>query len=283
MLIEYLSSNNLNKFRDYLDKDASENIGRVFYKGIVATEKDVPRAGIIWEILSRHDEHEGPFSRIVWMRISDDEAGRILLHYYDEIMADEKVKGSYFEFDESYGYEKLKLLEDAGFTLSMATGTAAHITLADIRNMLSQGPQGHAPNILSLEEMETDAFLKGIRDCVDNTDRHILPDVLSLPISWYEQEVSCYHQKDEGCMGFLLIHKSGSEKLIVELLSDWGPESKNNMMNMIRYSASQILDLYSESTRILVFEKNENIRQLVSYLFPQAKRMQCIKGFRKEL
>ncbi len=283
MLIEYLNSNNLKKYGKYLDKDAAENMGREFYKGFLVTALDEPRAGIIWEIVSRHDEHDNPWCRIVWLRISDDEAGRFLLHYYGTIIADDKAKGSYFEFDEGCRYEKLKLLEEAGFTIERATESVAYITLSDVRNMLRTGSPGHATDIKSLEEMETEAFLKGIRDCVDNTDRQILPDVLSLPIGWYEQEVSCYHQKDDGCKGFLLIHKSSSEDLIVELLSDWGPESKNNMMNMIRYSASQILDLYSDDTRILVYEKNENIRQLVTYLFPQAKRPQCVKGVRKEM
>lgn len=283
MLIEYLDINNLNKYKDYLDKDASENIGRVFFRGIVATDKDVPRAGIIWEIVNRHDEKDHAISRIVWIRISDEEAGEFLLHYYGEIIADDKVKGSYFELGIGHKYEEQKLLEDAGFTISKAEGSTAYITLSDIRNMQHPGSSGHGANILSLEEMETEVFMKAVKDCVDNTDRHILPDILSLPISWYEQEVSCYHEKDEGCLGFLLIHKCPSGQLVIELLSDWSLESRNNMMNMIRYSASQILDLYSEDTRILVHEKNESIRQLVSYLFPQVKRPQCIKGVRKEL
>ena len=80
MLIEYLDFNNLNKYKDYLDRDASENIGRVFFRGIVATDKDVPRAGIIWEIVNHHDEKDHAISRIVWIRISDEEAGKFLLH-----------------------------------------------------------------------------------------------------------------------------------------------------------------------------------------------------------
>ena len=283
MLIEYLNSNNLHKFNDYLDKDASENIGRDFYRGIVVTAMDEPRAGMIWEIVSRHGEDGHKSCRIVWLRMSDPEAGEFLLHYYGKILEADSVERSFFELDESIGETSLKLLKEAGFTLERATGSMAEISLSDIRDIKHTGSPGHKTNIESLEELETTGFKDGIRKCLGNTDREILPDLISLPVTWYEQEVSCYHQTDSGCQGFLLIHRKPSGHLKVELLSDWGSDSKSNMINLIRYSAGQILDLYSEKTRILVYEKNANIRQLVSYLFPQVTRQVCIKGFRKEL
>ena len=282
MLIEYLSSYNLNKFRDYLDIDVTDSIGREFYRGVVVTVAGSPKAAMVWELIDLYDELKPTRSRIDWIKASDYESGKYLLKMYRVIIADDEVEESFFEFEEGIEAKYIDLLRTAGFKESESEGRFYRISVSDLKDMKHIGSLRAPLSIKSLEMLESIRLKKSLDDCVENTNRYIIPDIRILPISWFDQLISCYDEQDDECLGLFLFHKTPSGILRVELLSDWGSDVTNSLMYMIKYSAGKALENYSDDTTIMIIDNDSKAKKLVSYLFPQAEVSMCIRGVRKE-
>ena len=278
----YLSIENLYLYEDYINPDVAENIGREFFRGLVVCKGDVPCAAIVWEFLHLYDEHHPTVSRISWMKISDREAGEMLMDLYTEVMDENDVERSIFEFEAETVRDETEILKQNGFKVLEGEGSRIELKLEDFKN-LSFLKKGKIPSyIKSIGELQKRTFRRGVADCVYYTKRDLSPDIIRLPLEWYEPELSCCNESDDECNGFLLVHKCVSGKMRIELLADWGPEPQIDMLYMIRYSLKQAFKLYPPDTKVIIIRSDKALIKLVSYLFPNKHGLKCVGGKRSE-
>ena len=100
MEIVHLSKENLYEYEDFLGADIAENIGREFYRGMVACEGGEPEAGLIWELTGLYDDMSQTQSRIEWYHAEDAESLEFLLDTYTYTISKDGVEKSFFEFEE---------------------------------------------------------------------------------------------------------------------------------------------------------------------------------------
>ena len=110
-------------------------------------------------------------SRIERCRVTDTKMGKFLFEAYKEIISQNEVTGTYFEFDPDCDCKLLLFMKDFGFKISRADTDMLRITLADAKALLLSEKTGPQPMIKFLEELSTYEFVKGVRDCAGYMDR----------------------------------------------------------------------------------------------------------------
>ena len=282
MLIEYLNAGNINKYRDYLDGDAAENIGRQFYRGMIAQTNGNPGAALIWEVINLYEDSKPTLSRIEWGKVTDDEMGEYLLEAYTDTVARDGVADSFFELDVDFDRTFIRLLKNTGFRITQAKYDMIKVKLSEAGTIGSAIDVKALKQVKCLEELSTRDFNRAIKSCVYNINRELVSDLMFLGINWYEQDISCYAETGGQCSGFLLVHRCTSGTLRIELLADWGSESQKNLLGMIRFSLYRALETYPDDTRVEVVLRDDATRGLVSYIFPQFAVSKCLRGDRTE-
>ena len=282
MEIVNLSEENLYIYENYLDPDHAENIGREFYRGMVACEGDEPKAAVIWELINLYDNQNPTISRLDWMKADDPTAGSFILESYEFSIMQDEAEESRFEFDFNLARECVPMLVKAGFEAREAQGRRIDMRLGDFKNLKLAKVLGTPPYIKSLEDLKSRVFRRGMADCIYNINRQIPGDMIRLPMEWFETGLSCYEETDEECNGFLLIHECTSGVLRIELLADWGTEPEINLLYMIKFSLKRAFEKYPEDTGVTVFLRDSASEKLVSYLFPKIKRVKSVEGSRSE-
>lgn len=282
MELVYINEENLYLYEDYLDPDSAENIGREFYRCLVACDDDEPRAAVIWELIHLYDDHKPTESRIDWIRIDDPEAGKYILEGYGERVSLDEVETSLFEFESDHISDYIDVFKNAGFKLTAVDGRRMELPLSDFRLLKIARNLKTPAYIKSLSSIKNRTFRRGMVDCVYNVNRDFPADIIKMPVDWYEPDLSSYEETDAESRGFMLIHKCVSGRLRIELLADWGAEPQINMINMIRYSLDQALKNYPDDTKVIIVKRDSATSKLVSYLFPNAPVKKCVKGERSE-
>jgi len=101
-------------------------------------------------------------------------------------------------------------------------------------------------------------------------------------MSWFEQDVSSCVQTDGKATGFLLVHKTESDKLVVELLFAMEPDATINLLQMIRYSVNAAAEKYPPETEVILKRHDGNSKALINKLFPDKKGAEALAGEREE-
>ena len=282
MEIVHLSKENLYEYEDFLGADIAENIGREFYRGMVACEGGEPEAGLIWELTGLYDDMSQTQSRIEWYHAEDAESLEFLLDTYTYTISKDGVEKSFFEFEEPPTPEEREVFTGAGFELSGTESRRMELRLSDLKALKLAKKLKTPPFIKSINGLVKKTFARGMTDCIYNTDRELQQDLIDLPMEWYDGDVSCYEDTDTQCGGFLLVHGCPSGKLRIELLSDWGPDPRINLLRMIRFSLKQACDKYPDDTRVEIIRRDNALVNLMSYLFPDMPGRSAVRGVREE-
>ena len=283
MAVIDLTEDNLEQYVDFIGQEELENIGREYYRGIVLTDDDgKPLSAGIWELMHLDNDEKDTEARLTCMLAeNDDEAGR-LLEACSLRLVSEEVKRSFFELDRGKPNLSRKAYEQAEYTISEEESGEIVVTLKELAEQAFAKKSKIPPYIKELGSLMVRPFRRGVMDCVFHSRRELMEDLGTIPMSWFEQQISSYVETDGRVSGLLLIHKTPSGKLKLEVFTATGADSKKDLLYMMIFSLKQAERYYDGDTEIVIRRRDEDVKKLTDYLLPEAKGRIILRGVREE-
>ena len=127
--------------------------------------------------------------------------------------------------------------------------------------------------IQSVEEMDLQKLYMLLGACQNGRPCTWFPEnMATLPITWFEPELSCYYEKNGQIEIVLFVHREASGRLWAEYLylRDETPQSVGLIMDILRFAVSKALKKYPLGTEVAVRCHTKNISILLDRLFPEA-------------
>ena len=276
-----VDADNIDEYSDYVDEDVSENMDRMYYRGLAAHDPDEDDllSLLIWEIKSPDNEIKTR-SELKWIYAADPSyISSVLDSYHDDALTD-GVKMTYFE-SSSIDKEKENILRECGFTIRSVENRDIFVTVDECRK-LSIARISAPPYVQSIDILEDSEFQKGLLNILFKDEDPSLEDIAYLPRMWYEPWVSCCTKTDGKVTGLLLVHACPSGILVPVLLFAVGADARINLIEMMRYSISQAAEIYPGDTLIRIHRRTRSLKKLSAKLFPGKKGEPAIAGTRPE-
>ncbi len=281
MDIRLINEDNVEEYSELLDPDTARNISREYYSGLALHNAgDVPaKSAIVWELKNTEDDIETE-AEMEYIRLEDKKEGELLLKYFKEEVLNGDVKRSYFEL-ESFDDSVEKATEAEGYAPEKKESRNIVVSLEELANLSIIKKPG-VSYVTAINELMVRQYRKGITNCLFHGRKGLLEDLAFLPMSWFDQDVSSCVQTDGRATGFLLVHKTESDRLVVDLLFAMEPDSKLNLLQMIRYSVNAAMEKYPADTEIMLKRHNDMSEALINKLFPNKKGVEVLAGKREE-
>ena len=143
------------------------------------------------------------------------------------------------------------------------------ITLAvtDIASCELLTSENSAKNIGSISELTIPKLGRGINRCLKKHKLEGEVDLNKLSPDWYDPELSsCALEEDEVC-GLFLLHKDDEGAYWTEYLYDVSKNSKLNIINMLKRSASMFVKNCPANTKLNIKIYSADTKALVNKLF----------------
>lgn len=270
MEIREITKENLEAYREFLFPDAAENIGRKYYRAIAlhADADASPAAALIWELKDVQKEQQIK-AEIMCFHAKDAESAQTLLSEYEKIAAEDGVTSSFFEFTAERDDLVIPVLKEAGFHLKDTESRDIVVTVGDLAALPISEKQALPSYVTNVGSLTIHQFRKGIINCIFNGKTGLFEDLSSLPINWFEPELSCCIQMDGKVYGFLLVHKMASGRLAAELLSASKPATQQDLLAMIRFAIFRVQETYPAETQVVIRRCNEATKNFMTKLFPR--------------
>lgn len=260
-----ITSDNLDRFKDYLDALSVSDISRYYYRGLVAFDEDIPSAIMVYE-LKNLDSDDDTEARITYFSVKEEGAGRRLLSEYRCEAEKSSVKRTYFEFQELSDLEK-EVLTSFGFSIQEREGQNLVFTLKELSAtpILTKKSKDYVKSIKDVSEKE---LKNGINSFISRSIKGSLEDLGILPFDWFEQDISSCVVSDEGVTGFFLTHVRGDNNLSMDFLHVVETGDKLDNLYMLRSGLAVALNKYPIETKVFVRRHNKEIWALLEKLFP---------------
>ncbi|MCR5452855.1 MAG: hypothetical protein K6F00_09530 [Lachnospiraceae bacterium] len=272
---------NIDQEGSIIPPDVAENIGRLCFHGMV-TGKDTQCGGIVWSYKNAEEEEKDTESEIVWFFGEGKEVLDNLLGAYRSQIEDELTVVSKIELPMDKEASLLgEALSGVGFEIENAESIDVYVTVEDIKG-LKLVKKKPAFYIKPLSEVEYRQYKNGITDVMFHGRKGLLEDIAWISKEWFEQDVSSCVILDGKVKGFFLIHKTPTGTLVLELLFAVDIDPKKTVLNLLRFSAREVIKRYPPETKILIRRHSSNVNALVKNLFPDKKGDIVMSGVRQE-
>ncbi len=283
MTIIELNGINASIYASYMGEDMAENLGREFYRGfVVKSDEDGSfAAGVVWEYRNVGDE-ESTESVIKWIRIADADAAEPLFQAYSEKIREYPVVRSRFVIPVKDGKTEREALKKAGFTAKLTEGDSIIVSLAELLKMPLAKKRKLPEQIGTINELTLRSFKRGITKCVMAGKKGLCEDLIYLPMSWFEADVSCFAKKEDLICGYLLFHKLPSGMISIQLMVALGEDYQQNLIGMMRKFIFAMEENYPTDTKILLNRHNQASLQLTEKLLPRGFGIPVYAGEREE-
>jgi len=275
---------NLNEEGKLIPPDVAENIGRLWFRGLVAQDSSTDKSagGIVWEYKNAEDDETDTEAEIIWAAGESKEVLNVLLEAYrDEVQAESAVRST-FELPLA---QNTTLIEEVfsgdGFEIATAESRDIYVTVKDLMG-LKLGKGKPAFYIKALKELSTRQFKNGITDVIFQGRKGLLEDIAWVSADRFEPDISSCVVMDDIVKGFFLIHKTATGILVAELLFSVEVEKGKTILELIRFTLGETIKKYPPETKILLRRHNGLVHSLVKKLFPAKKGEEVISGNRPE-
>lgn len=278
MEIIELDADNIEDYEDYIDQDIAENIGREFYRGIVATEDGFsPSGAMVWEY--KNMEEDGDTNAEIFFVNSDsEEAIEALLQEFDGQTAGEDVAKSYFEAP-GLSDDATRSFSEDGFDVKQVEGRDLIVTVSDLK-MLADKARKLPDSVLGLDRVLEVDFMQGMINCSFHGRKGLLEDLNYIEKDWFDETTSCCSVHDGKITGMLLIHAFPSGKLMPVLMSATGPEGKKDILHMVLFAAKNAVEKYDGDTKVIIRRHDQNVTALSAKLFSEQRGEAVVRGNR---
>ena len=281
MNLRPIFKDNAYEYYDFMDPDVAENLGRRFFRGLAAhdPEDDHILSLLIWELKAVEDLRDTE-SEIKWIYSDDASSIPSVLDEYHKEAESEEVEKTVFEFP-SLDEDIISTLSDCDFTIAKTESKDLCVTVDECRS-LSLARKSAPLYIQSIEDLDSQEFFQGMMNILFRFDDPSPDDIAYLPKEWYDQTVSCCTRTDGKVTGLFLVHATPSGILVPVMFYAVGPDSRRNLLDMMRFSIHRAAENYSGDTIIRIHRRNNPVLDLSQRLFPDKKGDPAIAGNRKE-
>ena len=278
MNIIELNEGNITDYKNIIDPDAAENIGREFYHGIAAESDEASYSGaLIWEYKNL-EEAADTDAEIVFIAAGNKEAAEELLSEFDGQTSGEAVVRSFFEMG-NISADVRKGFMDDGFSVSSGESRDLLVSVSDLSGLAAK--KKVPPKIVGLNDVTEAQFMQGVINCLFNGKKGIMEDLEYIEKDWFEQDISAAVITDGKISGFFLVHCFPSGKLMPVLLTAMGPDANVDLLYMLCFSADRALKNYSGDTPVIIRRHNDKVWALAGKLFGQKTGKEAVFGERR--
>ncbi|MBR4515713.1 MAG: hypothetical protein IKO61_12610 [Lachnospiraceae bacterium] len=280
MEIVEINEENLDEFVDYIDEDVAESIGRKYYRGmgIIDDSEDI-LGSLIWEYKNSNDDDD-TLAELVWLSLEQGAESDELFEAFKEDAEFENVKKSFFEL-ENPDEVVAEALTAQSFKTKKRESRDIYTTVGELAG-LSIARKKPPSYIVGLFDLTVKQYRQGIITCLYKGRKGLVEDLAVMPMGWYDMDVSCAVRTDGEITGFLLVHRYPSGILAPVFLFASGPNSKMDLLNMLRYAIRSAAEEFSPETSVLIRRHNPAVKALSDKLFPGVKGDTVLYGERKE-
>ena len=268
-----LSPENITEYTDAIPADFLENIGREFFGGMVVISSDTEEtlSAAIWELRHLEDELKDNEAVIRYFTASDQDAGRMLLTEYEELLQEEDITMSLAMVAGEEEGAECSLLKEFGYTLEQDESPVVRVTMEELR-CLDIMKKTKVPSYIKPFTMLSERdFQRGLMNMLFYQKREIEDDLAYLPFEWFDPVASCYCETDGKASGFFLVHKMRSGDFRAEFLGAIGPGAQKDLFHIIRFAILRGAETYGWEAKVLLPRRDEVARKLITYFFPEKK------------
>ena len=276
-----ITEDNLDEYEELLPGDIAENIGREYFRGI-ALHKDpdeAAEAALVWEY-KNFEEDKDTEAEINWIYAKNQKVGKELFAEYAGEAGENQVTRSFLEMPEDEASLR-KILDACGFEIREQESRDVVVCVGELME-LPIAKKRSPSHITAINELMVRQFRKGITNCVFHGRKGILEDLEFLPMSWYDEDVSCCVQNDGKVSGFLLVNRMADSRLMVDFLFALEPDARVNLLQMMRFSIRAAAEKYPEDTEVVLRRHNKMTEALIRELFPGKSGKNVLYGERSE-
>ncbi len=284
MTIVELNEENIREYASDITEDVAENIGREFFRGIIAAADDGKdmAAGIIWQYKNLEDEKQDTESVIEWIRIKDVNAAEALFAAYSESIAKEGALTSRVVIPVKDSKTEVQALKDAGFRIRLTEGDNIIVSLSELSELAVMKSRKVPDYIYPLNTLVLRRFRRGVEQCISIGQKGLCEDLASLPMTWFDPDISFYAEKDGKFCGFLLFHVLPSGMICIQLMTGIGKDFQQTILGMIRKFIITMEEHYPPDTKIQMNRRNQASLQLAEKLLPRGFGIPVYTGSRGE-
>ena len=276
-----LSEDNISEYAQTIPEDIAENIGRTYYRGIVGTEGGTPVAGIIWLIQNTMSDEKRK-SHIVWLYLAEDEYAGELFDEYKKMVENEKVTSSSFALPARSGKALKPVLKANGFTVSLMEGDEIVARISEIAEIGFLKKIPATDDVKPLRSITQRGFNLAVRRMMTRGYYGLCEDIEYLPRMFFENDVSCYIERDGVISGLFLCHKTASGRLKVELMAAVGKDYVKMLPMLLAGAYRSASSLYPPETEVVIDRHNYASLALGEKLFPRGFGIPMYIGSRTE-
>ena len=283
MTVIQLNEDNALKYVSYLTGDVAENLSRPFYRGILMQEDGSENilAGVVYELIGVN-ENTPTESAIRWLKIDDEAAAEILFDSYKEAISLADVKLSTFVIPVENSQKAKVALKAAGFTVRLSEGDNIIVTLDELLELPIMKNRKIPDSISPLNQMTTRIFRQAISKSVMLGRKGVCEDLSSLPLSWFDPDVSCYSEQNGTVDGLLLFHKLPSGMLTIQLMVALSGNAQPIILGMMRKFVISLEETYGADMKVVLNRHNQSSLELTEKLLPRGFGIPVYKGSRQE-
>ena len=272
MIIEKITSENMYEYDRLIPPDVLENsVDREYHKGVALHREEGGEPLCVLMCATTGAGWDGNVKALVieWIYVAEAEAFNILLEKVKEEAAKEDVVRLRVEIpvDDT---EKKQLLLANGFEMHNRESLILETSVNEIAD-IKQFKGVIKGDVVPIDELFTREFRRAITNFIFHGARGLLEDAETLPMAWFDPELSCCFRTGEKITGMFLVKRTVSGILIPVLMFAFEPDAGVKLMMLLRYFVQTAEDIMPGDTRVLLCRFNENVRVLTDKLLPGKK------------
>ena len=281
MYTERIDPFNMYEYADIIADDIGECLERDIFRGIgLKDEADNPVGAMIWMLQDIMDDDDSVCKAyIIWIMCAEKDLP-LLFEEYDRHAAKVGVTQTQLELEYERARHLAGGLEKLGFTLEKRESSPLGLTVKDVKVPHAGRDEEIFKRIHPLRELDELSFKRGMANCIYRGKRDVVEDLRTLPIEWYDGDVSCYIESEGVIEGFILAHRTITGMLQIDLIVNVGKNAGNELKDMLCYSYRNISDLYPEDNPVVFIRRDEASWKLASHFYPDRRGLDVLYGNR---
>ncbi len=269
-----VTADNIKLFWPDINKLIVDSIGRGHYMAVGAMEEGKALGIVVYTVRGAGEGNEGNTGVLIYLS-GDDEAIRALLDEYRMRSYKFSIISTIVETPD----QKLsELLADYGFDMEEGESIDIYLKVQDIENITAFKDIKTPDLIRPLGYASPIEFRYFLQEYAGRVDEGPLFDIESIPMDWYDTDVSCICIDEEGIDAAFLVRFDGNDTVIAEVLAGLGPESFKKLPYLLAYAASNALYTYTPDTKIIIRRRNKSVIKLVDKILNGKKGAKIYRG-----
>ena len=271
LIIKMINDDNIYEYEDLIPPDVAEQILREHHKGVVAHDESTKEVQAIFMCAVTGVGWDGDVKSLVieWVYVVSDEAFDTLLEYLIKEASAEEVKKIRMELPITDEHTK-KLLEKNSFDMKSSESLLLETNVDEIIK-IKQFQGNVRGDVVSLDDLFTREFRRALTNFIFHGARGLLEDAETLPMSWFDLELSCCIRTGDRVTGMFLVKKTTTGVIVPVLMFAFEPDAAVKLMMLLRFFVQNAEMTENGDTRVVICRYNKKIRALTDKLLPGKK------------